>query len=201
MRWRRQQRVDAPFPVDVPHPDVLVARDVYTHGAELIRTAEEVGRWERSQQYHSQRTEPYVDDHRTSQEIRLEAATDRRLAPFEESLRRVAECCRALYAGYNDQMRATRDQGLHLLRYSEGSYFRPHTDQGRFDEATVSRVLSFVLFLNHDFEGGRLVFPRQEIVVRPRTGTAVLFPSNFCFPHKARTVRRGVRYSVVTWFE
>ena len=201
MRWRRPKLPDAPFPVELPHPDILVARDVYPHGAELIRTAEEIDRWSRSEQYHPEREAPYVDDYRTSRDLRIEGAVDPRLTPFEDGLRKAADACRAVYARQNDQMRATRDQGLRLLRYARGGYFRPHHDQGRFDGATASRLLSFVLFANDGFVGGRLVFPRQKLVVRPRAGTAVLFPSNFCFPHKARTVREGVRYSVVTWFE
>jgi len=198
---RREHAIEGPLVIEVPHLDVLVARDVYPDGADLIRVAEEIGEWERSGQRHPRRQGDYVDENRTSAGIRLERATHPRLAPFEDALRQVADDCRALYAQHNDYMTARADQGLRLLRYEEGGYFRPHYDQGRRRDHTGARWLSMVLFLNDDFRGGQLAFPRQELEVPPRAGTAVLFPSNFCFPHCARTVRQGTKYSVVTWFE
>ena len=33
-----------------------------------------------------------------------------------------------------------------------------------------------------------------------RTGDAVVFPSNLCFPHEVRPVTAGTRYVLVTWF-
>jgi len=56
------------------------------------------------------------------------------------------------------------------------------------------------LFLNGNFEGGELAFPRQKQIIKPLAGDVVLFPSNFTHPHASRTVEKGVKYSVVCWF-
>lgn len=57
-----------------------------------------------------------------------------------------------------------------------------------------------LLYLNDDYEGGELCFPRQGITIRPEKGMVVMFPSNFQYPHQAFEVRKGVKYVVVSWF-
>ena len=54
--------VAAVFVIEAPHLDVLVARDVYPDGADLIRVAEEIGGWERSGVRHPRRQGDYVDE-------------------------------------------------------------------------------------------------------------------------------------------
>jgi predicted 2-oxoglutarate/Fe(II)-dependent dioxygenase YbiX len=101
----------------------------------------------------------------------------------------------------NSFISVTRDESYQLLKYNVGEHFKPHIDciMGR-SGAEGSRAISAVGYLNDDYEGGELYFPRQDIVVKPTKGSIVLFPSNFTHIHESRDVMRGTKYSVVTWF-
>ena len=54
-----------------------------------------------------------------------------------------------------------------------------------------------VMPLNDDYEGG--VFKVADKTVYPEKGSAIIFPSNFMFPHEAGVVTKGTRWSIVTW--
>jgi predicted 2-oxoglutarate/Fe(II)-dependent dioxygenase YbiX len=63
----------------------------------------------------------------------------------------------------------------------------------------VPRSLSCSFALNDDFGGGDWSFFCGDYALRPPKGSAVLFPSNFLFPHEILEVTGGTRYAVVTW--
>lgn len=88
------------------------------------------------------------------------------------------------------------DSGYTLLRYQEGEYYRQHTDH--FLKAPRSVSCSFAL--NSGYEGGEWGFFNREIVIKAPKGSAIMFPSNFMYPHEIMPVIRGVRYSIITWF-
>jgi hypothetical protein len=91
---------------------------------------------------------------------------------------------------------ASSDEGYVLLHYKEGYYFKEHAD----DRGGTGRSLTLTLNLNEDYEGGLFRFLRGEFDVKLGTGDAVMFPSNFLFPHEVTEISRGERYSIVTWF-
>ena len=92
-----------------------------------------------------------------------------------------------------------------LMRYREGGYYVRHADSQNQDSATnmwhkvIDRDLSFLIYLNDGSEGGELSFYKLNYQIRPRAGAAVLFPSDQRFLHQAETVKKGVRYAVVSW--
>lgn len=95
-----------------------------------------------------------------------------------------------------------------ILHYGVGGHYIPHVDAETLYkddsdlemwEKTLDRDLSVVYFLNHDFEGGELVFPTLGLVIRPEAGTLVCFPSDHNFIHGVNPVTVGRRYTVVTW--
>lgn len=88
------------------------------------------------------------------------------------------------------------DEGYQILHYAEGYYFKEHCDDG----VGMSRLLTCTLNLSDDHDGGLFRFLRGEFDVRLNAGDAVLFPSNFMFPHEITPITRGDRYSIVTWF-
>ena len=49
-----------------------------------------------------------------------------------------------------------------------------------------------------DFEGGTTKFVHQEY--KPPIGHALIFPSNWCFPHTGTTVTSGRKRVAVTWY-
>ena len=59
-----------------------------------------------------------------------------------------------------------------------------------------SRQISSVTYLNDNYEGGETEFS-SGLVIKPKTGKTVVFPSNWCFPHKGKPVIRGTKYIYV----
>jgi predicted 2-oxoglutarate/Fe(II)-dependent dioxygenase YbiX len=53
-----------------------------------------------------------------------------------------------------------------------------------------------LIYLNDDFEGGELVFPLQNITIKPEKGMMVIFPTSYMYPHAVSPVFSGKRYSV-----
>jgi len=52
--------------------------------------------------------------------------------------------------------------------------------------------------LNDDYEGGELIFWRDTQMILP-AGHIMIFPSNFLYPHEVKIVKKGTRYSFVSW--
>ena len=88
------------------------------------------------------------------------------------------------------------DSGYELLRYKEGQFYTEHTDSFKARPREVS--CSFAL--NDDYEGGEWGFFDREMVIKAPKGSAILFPSNFMYPHEIMPVTKGTRYSLITWF-
>ena len=88
------------------------------------------------------------------------------------------------------------DEGYQLLHYAEGYYFKEHCD----NSGGMSRILTCTLNISDDHDGGLFRFLRGEFDVRLNAGDAVLFPSNFLFPHEVTEITRGERHAIVTWF-
>jgi predicted 2-oxoglutarate/Fe(II)-dependent dioxygenase YbiX len=57
-----------------------------------------------------------------------------------------------------------------------------------------------IYYLNDEFEGGEIVFDRQQLTVKPRRGLLLAFRSDAAHAHEVLPVRRGIRYTLVIWF-
>jgi predicted 2-oxoglutarate/Fe(II)-dependent dioxygenase YbiX len=87
------------------------------------------------------------------------------------------------------------DTGYQILRYIEGEFYIQHTDSFKEQQ----RSLSCSIQLNEDYEGGEFAFFDREIMIRTKPGSAIVFPSNFMYPHEIMPVISGTRYSIITW--
>jgi predicted 2-oxoglutarate/Fe(II)-dependent dioxygenase YbiX len=88
------------------------------------------------------------------------------------------------------------DSGYELLKYPEGCFYVEHTDSFKASPRAVS--CSFIL--NNNFEGGEFAFFDRELKYKLEKGDALMFPSNFMYPHEVMPVTKGTRYSIITWF-
>jgi len=86
-----------------------------------------------------------------------------------------------------------------INRYSEGGFMSEHCDNIHHSHGQTYGYpqLSALLFLNNDYTGGEflvnnLAFPKKK-------GSAIIFPSNFMYPHQVLEVKKGTRWSIVTW--
>lgn len=180
-------------------PDVLVAKGICPWGKDLIEEAEEIGRFSQSSQIDTHTSTAYTNTNRSSYSCRVSTGIDARWRPFEEGLVKVFHSSFIGYRSYNPHTTASDDTGYELLRYGPGQKFGVHTDVVAGREEGF-RILSAVCYLNDNYTGGELWFPRQQVKIRPEAGDVVLFPSNFCYPHSSIPVIEGTKYAVVTWF-
>lgn len=84
-----------------------------------------------------------------------------------------------------------------LLKYSEGEEYKAHYDSG----STNRRIISAILYLNDNYEGGEIEFTHLGIKIKPQAGMLILFPSSFPYTHIAHPVTKGKKYALVTWIK
>ena len=88
---------------------------------------------------------------------------------------------------------------IQVLKYEHEEFYNWHTDQATDKEVNeVNRTISVVLYLQNAEEGGRTIFPHRAF--RPKAGQAIIFPSNWCYPHSAEPVLKGRKIAAVTWY-
>tara|TARA_Y100001973_G_C5169058_1_gene317920 strand:- start:661 stop:1215 length:555 start_codon:yes stop_codon:yes gene_type:complete len=89
---------------------------------------------------------------------------------------------------------------IRLNRYGEGKDMKTHFDHihSIFDGKDKGiPILSMVGLLNDNFTGGEFYVNGQNMKLKK--GDIIIFPSNFLYPHEVRTIKKGERYSYVSW--
>jgi predicted 2-oxoglutarate/Fe(II)-dependent dioxygenase YbiX len=92
-------------------------------------------------------------------------------------------------------LRIKNDSGYDLLKYTEGGLYKEHTDIS----SVYNRSISCSFCLNDDYEGGEFSFFNNEIKYNLKKGSVIAFPSNYLFPHQILPIKKGTRYSIITW--
>ena len=111
----------------------------------------------------------------------------------------VFECVKKVIQKYNEKFKQaliSKDSGYELLKYQKGGFYTQHVDS--FTE--IPRTISCSFILNDNFKGGEFSFFNNTLVYSLKKGSAIMFPSNFLYPHSVLPVIKGRRYSIVTWF-
>jgi hypothetical protein len=99
---------------------------------------------------------------------------------------------------YGSYLRYTTCEQLQLLKYSKGCFYKEHMDL-IYGEPNP-RNFSTVLYLNDDYDGGEVEFPRQNFKYKPKAGECIVFPSGYTHPYIEHEVTDGEKYCVATWF-
>ena len=95
-------------------------------------------------------------------------------------------------------MQQFRDMGYNLQRYQPGEYYNWHVDAD--SQGLASRQLVAIWYLNDVHgAGGETEFIYQDVRVRPKKGTLILFPPFWTHQHRAVTLQEGVKYIATTW--
>jgi len=95
---------------------------------------------------------------------------------------------------------ATTFSPIRFNRYKKGTTMRMHYDHihslfdGRYKGIPV---ISFIGVLNENYTGGELIINDQKI--DSKAGDIIIFPSCFLYPHEVKEVKKGTRYSFVSW--
>ena len=59
-------------------------------------------------------------------------------------------------------------------------------------------ILSIVGVLNDNYEGGEFIM-FEDYEIKFKAGDILIFPSVFLYPHLVKPVKKGIRYSFVSW--
>lgn len=86
-------------------------------------------------------------------------------------------------------------EAFNFVKYEgKGTHFNIHADHGPAYNTTVSAVI----YINDDYVGGDLKFPRLDnLVYKPKVGDIAVFPSNYIYEHASLPMESGTKYCVV----
>lgn len=90
----------------------------------------------------------------------------------------------------------TANPRLRVYRYAPGQKHGAHWDTEVELENGRRTLLTFVVYLNDDFEGGATDFPELNAAIVPVRGRALLFQQRVV--HTATEVTRGIKYVLRT---
>ena len=96
---------------------------------------------------------------------------------------------------YYKRFRVGDDHAPHADCESENQNivnFMPRYSPSEFNTPVLIEVAAN-LYLNDDFDGGELHFPRRDLVIKPKARQLILFPSGHEYIHGVKMVTRGER--------
>ena len=87
-----------------------------------------------------------------------------------------------------------------LNRYGVGGFMSTHCDNIHHSHGQIYGYpqATVLFFLNDDYDGGDF-YVADINYGKPKIGSALIFPSNFMFPHEVKEVTNGERWSIVSW--
>ncbi len=84
---------------------------------------------------------------------------------------------------------------LRVYRYEVGHHFGLHSDQS-YARGDAHSLLTLLVYLDDDFDGGETEFPEQATTIVPRTGSALWF--QHALLHAGTRVTRGTKHVLRT---
>ena len=90
---------------------------------------------------------------------------------------------------------------IRFNRYNKNKIMSLHCDhiKSLFEgERRGIPILSIVAVLNDDYEGGEFIM-FDDYEIKFKAGDLIIFPSVFLYPHLVKPVKKGTRYSFVSW--
>jgi hypothetical protein len=102
-------------------------------------------------------------------------------------------CTNFLYAEYPQ-----------FVKWEPGWELPPHCDNcepdGISPNATPWRSHGGVIYLNDNFEGGEIFYPKLNREIRPKSGMMVIHPAGLPYLHGVKKVTEGVRHTISAFF-
>lgn len=92
--------------------------------------------------------------------------------------------------------------GPAIARWLPGHIQLPHADKELHDGPDKGKPNNFpyydigaLYYINDDYSGGEIYFPKQNIEFKPKAGSACFFPGDLNYIHGVREIKSGVRYT------
>ena len=121
-------------------------------------------------------------------------------APYYKDIKESFKYCVDDYISIYDKIKSTEYTDFRMNRYKIGGFMNQHIDNIHYSHGQKQGYphLTSLLFLNDDYDGGEFVLCGDKYIEKIQ-GSAVVFPSNFMYPHEVKEVTDGKRFSVMTW--
>jgi hypothetical protein len=87
---------------------------------------------------------------------------------------------------------------IKVAKYNTGKGMGPHCDAEDPSGTGENLKYSLVCYLNDDYEGGEIYFKNQDIKIKPKAGSLVLFPSVHPYLHESLPVTKGNKIMFTT---
>ena len=90
-------------------------------------------------------------------------------------------------------------EDIQILQYEKSQEYKFHHDAATYEhQKEYHRKISVIVYLNDGFKGGGTSFVHKTY--KPQPGYALIFPSNWCYPHAGQVVEEGRKRVAVTWY-
>jgi hypothetical protein len=122
------------------------------------------------------------------------AAIDKKTLYIANSFLMAFEMCSDRYLAGNNLDKNRYNLELNqvpIKKWNQGQSMGPHFD-GQDGDSTLA--FSLVAYVNDDYEGGEIHFPNQNITIKPKAGSLIMFPSQQPYVHEVMPITSGTRY-------
>jgi hypothetical protein len=119
--------------------------------------------------------------------------------PFWEDLKTGLSIVIKHYSDKHKKFTCHHHTHFRINKYSTGGFMSEHSDNIHHSHGQQYGypLVSVIFYLNNDYEGGEFFVAEKEFVTEK--GSAIIFPSNFMFPHKVKEITKGTRWSIISW--
>ena len=177
-------------------PGIVLFEDVFPNAMEYIkRIQDENISWRAAEvlvneEQHESGTNTKARDTDLIMLPHHESTEDGVLAEFTREFHKHMKPCLDQYMAHY-YAKIEKFEGPQLLRYGKEQKFHDHID----DHPFFTRRISLTFYLNDDYKGGELHFPKQNIAFKPKARAAYFFPGDRNFIHGVTEIKSGMRYT------
>ena len=86
----------------------------------------------------------------------------------------------------------TKREFIFCVKYTKERFAPKHFD----DMENLVRRVSVLYYPNDNYDGGELIFPEFNIIIKPKADQMIIFPSSYIYYHYVTPVKNGTRYSI-----
>lgn len=85
-----------------------------------------------------------------------------------------------------------------IHRFSPGHSMETHQDRG--PHYTNNDIMhGFVIYINDDYVGGEIYYPKKDISIKPKARSLVIHPGTEEYTHGVKPVQSGLRYTLTSF--
>jgi hypothetical protein len=84
------------------------------------------------------------------------------------------------------------DPLYNIYKFREGDFMKEHHDSGLSPDIKLGAVI----YLNDDFDGGEIYYPKANLEIKPVARSLVVHPAGMIYRHGVKAVSNGERFSL-----